>query len=147
MIGQICQYIKNYFTYEHDRIIGDWSVVNGKLVPSLDIPTDYYAIFGSRKNNGVHKVNDYGDVLVDEGPFHGSVWFMSPPQDFLDKVEEITAWIDTYGKTLNSPYTSESFGGYSYTKGKSRSGSDFGITWRDQFGPELKSLWGRARLP
>lgn len=147
MIGEICQYIKNYFTYEHDRIIGDFSIVNGEIVPPLDIPTDYYAIFGSRKNNGVHKVDEWTDDLVDEGTFHGAIWFMSPPREFLEKVDEIQAWVDDNKAALKSPFTSESFGGYSYTKGKSRTGSDYGITWRDQFGYELRSLWGRARLP
>ena len=147
MIGEICAYIKNYFVYEGDRIFGEFSIENGEIVPPVEFPTDYYAIFGSRRNNGVHNLADQTDTLVDEGKFHGSIWIMTPPDDFLTKVAEIKSWVTANNSALASPFSSESFGGYSYTKGKNKSGSDYGITWRDQFGDELKSRWGRMRLP
>ena len=137
MIGEICAELKNYFTYEEDRHIGDFTIVNGVLVPSLDFPTDYIRIVGSRLNDGVHKVSEM--ALKDES-FHGGIWIMSVPVDFMNLVREIEAWQDKYGEAINSPYQSESFGGYSYSKasGNNSSGGSQSPTWQSQFGSRLK---------
>lgn len=147
MLSEICAHIRNYFTYESDKHPGTYKVQGGALVPSMELPTEYYAIFGSRKNNGVHKVTD---TLVDEGEFRGSVWVMSVPTDFLALVEEIKAWQTKYGSLESeamSPFNSESFGGYSYSKGSggASSGSGAGASWQDAFGSRL-NRWRRAIL-
>lgn len=111
MLNKICREIKNYFTYDDDKHYGKYTIENGIITP-FDFDTDYYAIFGSRRNDGVHKKTD---ILQDE-VFTGSIWIMSIPTDFLELVSEITEWNETNASTLDSPYTSESFGGYSYTK-------------------------------
>ena len=90
MLNEICAEIKNYFTYEADRHIGDWTIENGVLIPSLDFPTDYIRICGSRLNDGVHKKKNGTFTLIDES-FHGGIWIMSPPADFLTLVAEIEA--------------------------------------------------------
>lgn len=147
MLTEICAEIKNYFTYECDRHIGDFAIVNGQITPSLDFPTEYFRIIGSRLNDGVHKVSDQ---LVDE-EFHGAIWIMSPPADFLALVEEITAWQEANGKVDSqamSPYQSESFGGYSYSKASgSSSGSSNGSsvpTWQSQYAKRL-NIYRRLR--
>ena len=66
---------------------------------------------------------------------------MAVPKDVLDVLTRATQWEADNANTLNSPYTSESFGGYSYTKGTSthKDGSSGQLTWRDVFGSELKA--------
>lgn len=113
MLTEICADIKNYFTYEEDKYYGTFTIKNGTIAPPLNYITDYIAIFGSHKNNGVHLISDYD--LEDE-TFNGSIWLMSPPKDFLDLVESIKEWQTKNADIIQSPYTSESFGGYSYTK-------------------------------
>lgn len=141
VIGEICAEIKNYFTYDHDKHIGDWVISNGTISPHLDLPTDYIRIIGSRLNDGVHDVSN--NELSDE-EFHGAIWVMSPPEDFLALVQEISDWHEANGKadSVNmSPFQSESFGGYSYSKGSSNNSSSAGIsavpTWQSQYASRL----------
>jgi len=142
MLGEICASIKNYFTYAVDINIGDWSIVDGAISPALVIPTDYIRIVGSRRNDGVHKRNKDGEFeLVDED-FHGGIWIMSPPADFLALAEEIAAWQEKNGNLDSpamSPYNSESFGGYSYSKsgGSNNGSSSAGADWQSAFASRL----------
>ena len=141
MIGEICAEIKNYFTYEDDKHIGDWVISNGQVSPSLDFPTDYIRIVGSRLNDGVHKRNKDGEFDFLDESFHGGIWIMSPPADFLAIVDEIAAWKDKY-LTLDSeamsPFTSESFGGYSYSKSTGDSSGTGASSWQGVFASRLK---------
>lgn len=142
MLNEICAEIKNYFTYESDRHVGDFAISGGVLSPSFDFPTNYFRILGSHNNDGIHKVSD--NDLVDEGTFHGSVWIMSPPVDFLALVSEIEAWQAKNGSadSVNmSPLQSESFYGYGYTKasgGTGGAGSSSVPTWQSTYASRLK---------
>lgn len=148
MISQVCAEIRNYFTYDTDKHTGTFKVEGGVLVPSVEIPAGYYAVFGSRKNNGVHKDTD---VLKDEGEFDGSVWAMSIPDDFLALVGDIDDWQKKYGGADSesmSPFQSESFGGYSYSKaaGSTSGGANaVSSTWQGVYAARL-NRWRRARL-
>lgn len=152
MLDAICAEIRNYFTYDADKHIGDFSIVDGAIVPSIDIPTDYIRIVGSHKNNGVHKRGDNGFDLADEGQFHGAVWIMSPPAEFIALAAEIEAWQAKNGgidSQAMSPYNSESFGGYSYSKsggGSSSGGSTSGsASWVAAYNGRL-NVYRRIRL-
>lgn len=152
MLNEICAEIKNYFTFEADKHFGDWEIRDGILTPSFDIPTDYIRIVGSHKNDGVHKYTvENGWGLVDEDKFHGAVWVMSVPQDFLSLVGEIEAWQTKNGASDSvamSPYQSESFGGYSYTKasgGNSTGGGSNVATWESAYAKRL-NIYRRIRL-
>lgn len=145
MLTEICAYLKNYFCFKGDRIIGDFSVVDGAVVPSFSISDgQYYRIVGSVFNDGVHKFGDAEDTLKDEGEFHGAVWLMRVPQDVIDLAQDIKNWQDKYGGIDGanmSPYSSESFGGYSYTKASGSSTSSASstavTTWKDVFASRL----------
>lgn len=149
MIGEICAEIKNYFVQnENDKHFGKWSIINGAISPSINFPTNYIRIVGSRFNDGVHRVND--DDLIDETEFDGAIWIMSPPKSFLDLVKEITEWQTKNGSidsVAMSPFSSESFGGYSYTKsaGASSDGSGGGANWRAMFASRL-NIYRRIRI-
>lgn len=148
MITEICAEIKNYFAFESDRHIGDFAIIDGKIVPSFDFPTDYIRIVGSHLNDGVHKISD--NDLTDENTFHGAIWVMSPPNHFIALCEEIASWQESNGSANSqnmSPYQSESFGGYSYSKasgGKSDSGASSPASWKSQYAPRL-SIYRKIR--
>ena len=142
MIGEICAEIKNYFTYEEDKHLGDYVIAEGQITPSLDLPTDYIRIVGSRLNDGVHQKKDGAFELQDEA-FHGAIWIMSPTSDFLALAAEISAWQDANGGASSaamSPFQSESFGGYSYSKaagGSAEGGGSSVPTWQSTYASRL----------
>lgn len=117
MLTEICAYLKNYFCLKEDILIGDYSISGGEIAPSIALQEgQYYRIVGSVFNDGVHASDD---VLKDEDEFHGAIWKMRIPQDVIALAAEIEDWQDKYGGVDSqnmSPYQSESFGGYSYTK-------------------------------
>lgn len=153
MLEQICAELKNYFCREGDRIIGDFAVVNGAITPPVDIlDGQYYRIVGSIFNDGVHKYGDAEDLLKDEPEFHGAVWLMRVPGAVVDLAKDVSDWMDKYGGVdaqNMSPYSSESFGGYSYSKasgGGSGSGSmNGGASWQAVFANRL-SPYRRIRV-
>ena len=129
MLTEICAEIKNYFCKAEDKIIGVFSIVDGSIVPSVELADgQYFRIVGSIFNDGVHQ---NGDVLTDEEKFHGAVWKMRVPQDVIQLAEDIEAWKAKNADTIASPYVSESFGGYSYSKGSGSDGT-IGISWQNQ---------------
>ena len=140
MLTEICQYLRNWFV--RDKLTGQF-VVSGGSITYADgtalslLEGQYYRIVGSILNDGVHCV---GDTLTDEPSFSGAVWSMAIPPDFLALVDEIGTWVENNQNAINSPYTSESFGGYSYTLRSGTSGADGesgGISWKNQFGARL----------
>lgn len=151
MLTQICAELKNYFCQKGDILIGDYSIIDGVITPSVDILNgQYYRIVGSVFNDGVHKFGDDADVLIDEPEFHGAVWLMRVPQAVVDLAKDVADWQDKYGSVESqsmAPYQSESFGGYSYTKtyataAQNGSGS---ATWQSAFANRL-SPYRRIRV-
>ena len=134
MITQICQSLRNWFDIE--RHFGTLTIKDGSIAPSAFLQAgQYYRVIGSVINDGVHKFRT--DTITDQKPFDGAVWAMAVPPDFLEVVEEIEAYCESdAGKT--SPYVSESFGGYSYTKATTTDGSPVG--WKQAFASRL-SAW------
>lgn len=137
VLSAVCHYINNYFEYG-DAHEGTFSVINGTLVCSFLQDNQYFRIKGSIFNDGVHKYPVTG--LSDE-TFTGVIHPMAIPQDFLDLVDEIGAYIDN---EANAPtgYTSESFGGYSYTRATNDNGA--AVTWQDVFRSRLnryRKVW------
>lgn len=141
MIEQICAFIHNFFY--GDRYAGKFTITNGTLeVPGL-IEGQYFRICGSRLNDGVYKypaVAPQGQpaILKDE-TFDGVIWDMRPPKAFLDLAAEIGAWVGKYGDTMNSPFSSEAFGGYSYSKaqGYASAGGGMMSSWQAVYGTRL----------
>lgn len=134
----ICDYIHNYF--EKDIVRGEFTITGGSLnTDSINIlENQYYMIKGSTFNDGIYK--HVCTDLADE-TFKGTIITMAVPKDVINVLERASQWENDNKKTLNSPYQSESFGGYSYSKGTStrKDGSSGQLTWRDVFGDELKA--------
>ena len=91
-------------------------------------------------NDGVYRFGI--DILTDE-TFSGTVQAMAVPPEIVSLDEEITAWIENNAEAINSPYQSESFGGYSYslkgggTNAYGNSGTNAGFSWQSQFAARL----------
>ena len=131
MLTEICAELRNYFVSDIHN--GTFEIVGGKIAP-LDFiqENQYFRIVGSVFNDGVYKYTDKLE-LTDE-KFIGSVWSMAVPPSVIDLAEEIKAFNESdAGKP--SPYTSESFGGYSYSKATDSNGVP--LTWQKVFANRL----------
>lgn len=142
MLTEICKEIRNWFSEREDRIVGKFRIETGVLVPPVSLlEGQYFRIIGSVFNDGVHQYGAEGDVLKDEPEFDGAVWIMKVPQEVIDLADDIKKWNDKNGdveSTNMSPFSSESFGIYSYSKGSSGSDSAT-VTWQNQFKKRLNN--------
>lgn len=148
MLTEICEYLHNWFCENRsDKVIGTITVRGGEIsVPYGVLPRQgqYIRIIGSVFNDGVWK---YGDAEFSEETFEGAVWYMRVPQVFIDLVTEIEDWQAKYGgadSAAMSPYNSESFAGYSYSKSAGAVSADGTLynpnTWKTTFSARL-SRW------
>lgn len=131
MLTELCNELNNWFVpRECDRHIGRFVIKDGAFTPPFELADGrFYRIIGSAFNDGVHIRGEEG--LTDE-EFEGAVWVMSVPRDVL----ELSKAIDEFNeKNQASPYISESFGGYSYSKATGKNGNP--ATWQDVFKPQL----------
>lgn len=136
MIGQVLDYIHNYF--EKEIVRGTFTISSGELDVDFLQDNQYFRIRGSVFNDGVYKYSSNNE-LTDE-VFQGEVWAMAVPPAVITLTEDIEGWVSEYGNDMNSPYQSESFGGYSYTKksssGSANNGND-AADWRSVFRSRL----------
>lgn len=148
MLTELCKEINNWFNYNQPKYFGDFVISEGEVVGDYGLQEgQYYRIVGSLFNDGVHMYGE--DELTDE-MFNGALWAMAVPSDVIALAAEIDAWKAKY-QSLDSPsmspYNSESFGGYSYTKssGASSSGNvDLSGTWQGTFADRLNH-WRKIR--
>ena len=143
MLSELCKELRNWFDRDQPHFHGTTTIEGGRITDQdfLDaIKTNqYFRIQGSVFNDGVYK-NDDKLELTDE-IFVGSVALMAVPNDVLQLSADIDAWIAKYGgvdSEAMSPFNSESFGGYSYSKGGSgANGSGSGASWKSAFNDRL----------
>ena len=132
MLTEICAEIRNYFEVPDGRHFGKFEISGGSIAP-LDFLQDgqFFRIVGSAFNDGVHRYP--ASDLTDE-VFEGAVWAMAVPPSVIALSAEIKAYTESdAGKP--SQYTSESFGGYSYTKATGTNGVP--ISWKSVFSAKL----------
>lgn len=134
MMTYVCEYLRNWFPLE--KLFGDFTISGGVIQTDSLVDGQYFRIIGSKLNDGVWKFGT--DELKDE-TFSGAVWLMAVPPAVEKIAQQITEWQAKYG-TIDamSPYTSESFGGYSYSKSANADGSVG--SWQAAFGSAL-SPW------
>ena len=142
-IEEVCQSIRNYFTRPDGRdvlvgtftISGDVLYCDGEVVPQ----DGYFRIIGSASNDGVYKAGT--DHFATDETFDGEMWFMHLPAAFVACCKDISEWQTANGGASSanmSPYSSESFGGYSYSKGGGTNGAT-AVTWQAQFRSRLNA--------
>ena len=127
MLETVLMYLNNWFAV--GRYDDTYTIEDGRLTLPFLVNGQYFRIIGSLFNDGVYQ---YPAELTDE-TFDGSVWALALPKALLSAVEEITAWTAKNGDS--GPYTSESFGGYSYSKATNSKG--LAVGWRDVFAAQL----------
>lgn len=114
-------------------------VIEGGRLSGVDFLSDgqYFLVRGSVFNGGLHvwPASDLKDEI-----FEGEVYGLAVPSDFEALVGEIADWRSKHEQT---GYTSESFGGYSYTLG-SNPQTGQAATWQDVFRGRLNRY---RRLP
>lgn len=135
---ELCQELRNWFDRDMKKWSGDFAVENGELSGFSELlkTGQYFRVIGSVFNDGVHK---YGDADLEDEKFTGSVWAMAVPSAAIALSSEIDAWKEKYGGVEGaslSPYSSESFGGYSYTKSYGNTGNGV-VTWQSVFRSQL----------
>lgn len=145
MLTELCAELKNYFLRDRDKDIhyGLYKISDGSIDLPFLLDGQYFRIVGSVLNDGVYQYP--ASALADE-EFSGAVWAMAVPPSVIALSAEIDAWNEKNAEALSSPYTSESFGGYSYTKATTGGvGTNGAFTWRDQFASQLNK-WRRLSV-
>ena len=131
-LTELCKELKNWF--EMDKVFGVFTVENGTIDLSNFVQEgQYFRIVGSVFNDGVYQYPAYN--LTDES-FDGAIWPMAVPPAVVGLASEIGEWVGKYGTVINSPFTSESWNGYSYTKASGDAGGG-SATWQSTFAKRL----------
>lgn len=144
MLSELCQELKNWFDRGQPKIHGNLEISEGKIInddfTEVIQNNQYFRIVGSVFNDGVYKYTEEL-TLIDE-IFKGSIWLMAIPKEVIMLNDDIDAWTAKYGgvdSVALSPFSSESFGGYSYTKAQGYASTGGGMlnTWQVTFANRL----------
>ena len=132
MLTELCAELRNYFVVEIHE--GRFTIDGGKIAP-LDFiqENQYFRIVGSVFNDGVYQ--NTADLVLTDEIFSGSVWAMAVPPTLIALAEDIKKYNES-DEAKPSAYTSESFGGYSYSKATDENGVAVG--WKKVFASRLK---------
>jgi hypothetical protein len=144
MLNELCMELKNYFDKAQPKIFGeiiirDSKIQNAEFLRAIK-PNQYFRIAGSVLNDGVYRYDE--ELVLEDETFKGSVWLMAVPKAVIELANDIEKWVNDYSN-VNSPYQSESFGGYSYSKASGTNGGV--VTWQDAFSKRL-NMYRRIRL-
>ena len=119
MLEQVLRHLNNWFLVPDGIHSGEFTVQDGSITLPFLQTGQYFRVMGSVFNDG-------------------AVWALSVPKSVISLADEITVWNEKNGTP--GPYTSESFGGYSYSKATNASGVAVG--WQDVFKSRLNT-WRR----
>lgn len=134
MLEQLLREMNNFFLTENGIHKGEYTVdESGSIVLSFLQNGQYFRIIGSALNDGVYQ---YPTSDLKPETFVGAIWALSIPRGIITLSNKIKAYIAKNGDA--SPYTSESFGGYSYSKATNASGVPLG--WRDVFSARISAF-------
>ena len=136
MLNEVLKYTKNYFPDAGNEKGGSFTISGGSISLPFLQNGQYFLIENSVFNDGVYQYPANG--LQDE-VFDGYITPLKIPRDFLELVDEIEAWKEKYmsiNSPAMSPFTSESFGGYSYSKAAGNAGTA-ATSWKDAFRARL----------
>lgn len=135
MLETVLTHLKNWFVVPCGVHEGMYTIENSSLELPFLQNEQYYRICGSVFNDGLHKYGDIEDKLQNE-TFTGTVWALAIPKAVVELSAKIEDWQTKNGETVASPFTSESFGGYSYTKATD-STTGAVATWETVFRSQL----------
>lgn len=143
MLQEICEHIHN-FDFEKGRVFhnGNFEIAEGFISLPFLLDGQRFQIKGSVLNDGLYTYHAEGIKDDDDSKaagLHDETWAgticaLSVPPAVIALSVEIKQWVDTYGATVNSPYSGENvIGVYSYTKATGGSGAGGSVTWQDAF--------------
>lgn len=159
-LTDLCKELNNYFNYDKYRsgIPGKYVIENGVLDLSGVIVSgalhdgQYFRLSGSVFNDGVYQYSSSTPNDMEDEVFDGILWPMAVPSEVKSLLTDINAWIAKYTGEDNhadGPFQSESFGGYSYSKGSGNTSATGNVadagTWQNAFRSRLNK-WRKPRL-
>lgn len=140
MLEEILRHLNNWFLVDIHE--GTFAVENGSIALPFLQTGQYFRVVGSVFNDGLHQypATDMTDEL-----FSGAIWALAVPKSVVSLSDDIADWQEKNGEAVLSPYTSESFGGYSYTKASGGKSDTSTVTgWQDAFRNRLNS-WRKLK--
>lgn len=135
MLEQVLQEIHNWF--QTDIYRDEYTIQDGSITLPFLQDGQYFRIVGSVFNDGLYLYSSEMKGLTDE-TFEGAIWAMAVPKAVVELSEDIAAWKEKYGAVIDNPYTSESFGGYSYSKSSGAGDGTGSSGWQSAFRARLK---------
>lgn len=135
MLEELMRECRNYFLIPGGVHPDTYTIKGGGIALPFLRAGQYFRVVGSVLNDGVYQ---YGNCALRDETFDGAIWAMAVPAEFLRLEEEIKAWRTQYENAANSPFQSESFAGYSYTKSSANGNSGGSVTgWQGVFASRL----------
>lgn len=135
MLEELMRECRNWFKVPDGAYSGTFTIKDGSITLPFLVEGQYFRIIGSVFNDGVYQ---YGAGGLTDETFDGAVWALAVPAAFISLVEDVDAWRSKYESAASSPFQSESFAGYSYTKSSANSNSDSSVTgWQGVFASRL----------
>ena len=135
MLGEILGSLNNWFVVDFEK--KKWEIKDGTIDVSWLQDGQYFLIDGSIFNDGLYQ---YPAADLDNEVFYGVVFGLAIPKELIALAGEIEEWRE---KNPDSAYSSESFGGYSYSKGTGADGQP--MKWQDVFARRLNK-WRKLPL-
>ena len=136
MLEQVLMNIRNWFPVKGGIHSGTFTIKDGGITLPFLADGQYFRICWSVFNDGLHQYP--ATDLVDE-EFSGAIWELAIPPAVVDLADEIQKWQEKNGEVASSPFSSESFGGYSYSKATDAE-TGGAVTWQSAFKQQL-SAW------
>ena len=126
MLEELMRECRNWFVAPNGVHLGTFTIEDGSIALPFLVIGQYFRVY------------QYGTGGLTDETFDGAVWALAVPAAFISLVEDVEAWRDKYESAANSPFQSESFAGYSYTKSSANSNSGGSVTsWRGVFASRL----------
>ena len=135
MLEQVLMNIRRWFPVEGGIHSGTFTIEDGGITLPFLADGQYFRICGSVFNDGLHQYNVLD--LIDE-TFNGTIWALAIPKAVIELADEIQKWKEKNGEASVSPYQSESFGGYSYSKATDAE-TGGAVTWQSAFKQQLSA--------
>ena len=135
MLETVLIHLKNWFVVPRGVHEGIYTIENGSLELPFLQNGQYYRICGSVFNDGLHI---YGVEDLQNETFAGTVWALAIPKSVVELSAKIEEWQSKNSAATESPYSSESFGGYSYsiaTDSKTGNRATWETVFRSQLNP------------
>ena len=136
MLEQVLSEVRNSFTVDGGIHSGTFTIEDGGITLPFLANGQYFRIIGSVFNDGLYQYPATG--LVNE-EFSGAIWALAIPPAVIELADEISKWQTKNGEASTSPYQSESFGGYSYSKATDAE-TGGAVTWQSAFKRQL-GVW------